>query len=192
MKHSIVIYENLLRPVLFSLDAEKAHEIVLRCLRLARSLPGAQGILSQCFTYAHPSLETQVCGMKFKNPIGLAAGFDKNCEFLDILFSFGFGFLEGGTVTFQAQDGNPKPRIFRFPQEKALINRLGFNNRGAEWASRQLKPNAYSRGPIGLNIGKSKVAPLEEAVEDYLFSFEKLYPFADYVAINVSSPNTPG
>ena len=135
--------------------------------------------------------------MKFRNPIGLAAGFDKNGVALPAWEALGFGFVEIGTVTAKAQPGNPKPRIFRYPEQRALINRLGFNNDGADARRRAVAQALRESGrwpaiPVGINLGKSKVTPLEEAAEDYLYSFRKLREFADYVVLNVSSPNTPG
>ena len=139
---------------------------------------------------------TNVFGITFPNPVGLAAGFDKNGVALRAWAALGFGFVEIGTVTAQPQPGNPRPRIFRFPEQAALINRLGFNNDGADIVAerlrRQRERGRWPNVPVGINIGKSKVTPLEGAVEDYLYSFRKLVPFADYIALNVSSPNTPG
>jgi dihydroorotate dehydrogenase len=143
-----------------------------------------------------PSRAREVFGIRFPNPVGLAAGFDKNARVLPAWEKLGFGFVEAGTITAAGQPGNPRPRIFRLPAQQALINRLGFNNDGAEAVAARLAllkaSNRWPCIPIGLNIGKTKVTPLEEAAGDYLFSFEKLFPFADYFVLNVSSPNTPG
>lgn len=143
-----------------------------------------------------PKLAREVFGVRFPNPVGLAAGFDKNAVALPAFEKLGFGFVEAGTITAAAQPGNPKPRIFRLPPQQAIINRLGFNNDGAEAvAARLARLKASGRWPcipIGLNIGKTKVTPIEQAAADYLSSFEKLFPFADYFVLNVSSPNTPG
>ena len=139
---------------------------------------------------------TTVFGLNFPNPVGLAAGFDKNGVALPAWEALGFGFVEIGTVTAQAQPGNPRPRIFRYPAQEALINRLGFNNDGADVVAERLAKlrasGAWPRIPVGINIGKSKATPLENAVEDYVYSFRRLHEFADYIVLNVSSPNTPG
>ncbi|MGZ5002234.1 MAG: quinone-dependent dihydroorotate dehydrogenase [Chthoniobacterales bacterium] len=179
-------YERLVRPLLFSLDPETAHHFAISCLRL---FPG----LIPKISAQHP---TSVFGLNFPNPVGLAAGFDKNGVALPAWEALGFGFVEIGTVTALPQPGNPKPRIFRYPEQEALINRLGFNNDGAEAVAQRLR-RLRARGrwphiPVGINIGKSKATPLENAPEDYLQSFRLLHDFADYIVLNVSSPNTPG
>ena len=182
-------YERFVRPLLFALDPETAHHFALRVLRSG----GTHLPLSQFQPKPKP---TTAFGITFPNPVGLAAGFDKSGVALPAWDALGFGFAEIGTVTAKPQPGNPKPRIFRFPEQEALINRLGFNNDGAEMVAQRLQrlrdSGGWPRIPIGINIGKSKATPLEDAVEDYLFSFRKLASFADYVALNVSSPNTPG
>src|SRR6266498_1604604 len=188
------IYERLLRPLLFSLDAETAHDLIIALLRGASHVDPALRALNAFQPAPKPKT---VFGIDFPNPIGLAAGLDKNGVALPAWAAMGFGFIEIGTVTAKAQQGNPKPRIFRFPEQQALINRLGFNNDGADAiASRLRKLRESGRWPgncrIGINIGKSKVTPLTEATDDYLHSFRLLREFADYVALNVSSPNTPG
>ncbi|MGI8436360.1 MAG: quinone-dependent dihydroorotate dehydrogenase [Chthoniobacterales bacterium] len=182
-------YERLLRPLLFALDPETAHHFALRALRT----PGALAALR---AFAPAPRPLTLFGGSFRNPVGLAAGFDKNGVAIPAWEALGFGFVEIGTVTARAQPGNPRPRIFRYPRQGALINRLGFNNDGAEAISARLsrlragpRPPAI---PIGVNLGKSRVTPLEEAAADYLFSFRLLQPLADYIALNVSSPNTPG
>lgn len=182
-------YERFVRPLLFAVDPETAHHFALRVLRAgATHLP-----LSHLQPKPKP---TTVFRITFPNPVGLAAGFDKSGVALPAWAALGFGFAEIGTVTAKSQPGNPRPRIFRFPEQEALINRLGFNNDGAEVIAERLhrlrESGGWPRIPIGINIGKSKATPLEDAVEDYLFSFRKLVSFADYVALNVSSPNTPG
>ncbi len=187
-----MIYQHVLRPILFSLDAEQTHEFVLRYFRLAQRVPFKKEILKKIYRFNHPSLNFDLLGKHFSSPVGLAAGFDKNCEIFNILASFGFGFMEGGTVTARAQEGNPRPRIFRIPEENALINRLGFNNRGADWVEKWLSDSDRPSIPVGINIGKSKITDNSRAAEDYLYSFEKLYSYADYFVVNVSSPNTPG
>ena len=186
-------YERLVRPLLFSMDAEKAHHLAMQCLRRAPQIPGAFPFLR---AFAPPAQAVNVCGLTFRNPIGLAAGFDKNGVAIPAWEAMGFGFVEIGTVTAQPQPGNPAPRIFRYPGQRALINRLGFNNEGAATIADRLQklrasPVAPSI-PIGVNLGKSKMTPLEEAPADYLHSFRQLHSVADYIVLNVSSPNTPG
>jgi dihydroorotate dehydrogenase len=187
-------YERFIRPLLFSLDAERAHNLTITLLRSASRVDPALRALS--FFQPVPKPKT-VFGVNFPNPIGLAAGVDKNGVALPAWAAMGFGFVEIGTVTAKAQPGNPKPRIFRFPEQEALVNRLGFNNDGATTiASRLRKLRESGRWPgncrVGINIGKSTVTPVAEATDDYLCSFRLLRDFADYVALNVSSPNTPG
>ncbi len=183
----------ILRPFLFSLDPEAAHGIALGALKLSRPL---LPLVSPFLKVADPRLERTVFGLKFPNPIGLAAGLDKKGELAGAWEKLGFGFAELGTFTAQPQLGNDRPRVFRFPGQKALINRMGFPNPGAEAVAERLRA-LWARGgrpqsPIGINIGKSKVVPLEGAVEDYLESMSRLMLCADYFAVNVSSPNTPG
>jgi dihydroorotate dehydrogenase len=187
-------YERFIRPLLFSLDAETAHHFAIALLRGASHLDPALHALS--FFQPKPKPK-RVFGVNFPNPIGLAAGLDKNGVALPAWAAMGFGFVEIGTVTAKAQPGNPKPRIFRFPEQQALINRLGFNNDGADTVANRLRKLRESgRWPgncrVGINIGKSRITPLIEATEDYLYSFRMLRDFADYIALNVSSPNTPG
>lgn len=176
--------------MLFCLDAERAHGFVFQLLKKSKNNSFLQKIAASEFCFLHPSLQFNLFGQAFKNPVGLAAGFDKNCEIFEIMPHLGFGFVECGTVTAQAQKGNPRPRIFRLPQEQALINRLAFNSFGADWVQNRLQSAARSQAPLGMNIGKSAATPLDLSAGDYLYSFEKLYPFADYFAVNVSSPNT--
>ena len=187
------IYESLVRPLLFALSPEAAHNIAIRNLRAASSWPAA---LRQLERFKPLSKPTKVFGLKFPHPIGLAAGFDKNGVALPAWAALGFGFVEIGTVTAKPQPGNPKPRIFRYPEHGALINRLGFNNDGADVVAARLRAlresGRWPAIPVGINLGKSKVTPLEDAVDDYLYSFRLLAPAADYVVLNVSSPNTPG
>jgi len=182
-----MIYERLLRPLLFALDPETAHHFALAFLRATGPL------LSNATEKTSP---VSVFELNFRHRIGLAAGLDKNGVALSAWEALGFSFVEIGTVTAQAQPGNPRPRIFRYPKERALINRLGFNNDGAEVIANRLAHLREHGGwpgiPVGINIGKSRVTPRERAVEDYLFSFRKLRAQADYIALNVSSPNTPG
>ena len=186
-------YEVFVRPLLFAIDPETAHRFTVEGLRTASNVGLALRSLSVFRPRTQPK---QVFGLNFPNPIGLAAGLDKNGIALPAWNALGFGFIEIGTVTAKAQPGNPKPRIFRFSKQKALINRLGFNNDGADVMARRLKKlqesGRWPEVPLGINIGKSMATPFTEAVEDYLYSFRALREFADYIVINVSSPNTPG
>jgi dihydroorotate dehydrogenase len=185
-------YQRFVRPVLFSLSPEAAHNLAIRNLRAASSLPSVLRALERFKPLPKPKT---LFGLTFPNPIGLAAGFDKNGVAIPAWAALGFGFVEIGTVTAKPQSGNPKPRIFRYPEQEALINRLGFNNDGADAVAarlQKLRADRWPAIPVGINIGKSKVTPIEEAVEDYLYSFRLLAPHADYIVLNVSSPNTPG
>jgi len=178
-----MVYRSLVRPLLFRLPAETAHELALHSLSFVPPSLLAKRI-------NHPELIIKRFGLTFPNPIGLAAGFDKNGVALRPLAALGFGFIEAGTVTHHPQPGNPRPRLFRLSEDQALINRAGFNNEGAAAFARRVeqhRPDCV----LGVSIGKSKITPLENAIEDYLASFELVYNVADYVAINVSSPNTP-
>ena len=168
---------------MFGLDAERAHEIGIEALRLGLATPFAVGETANLG-------EIERFGLKFANPLGIAAGFDKNGVVVNQLASLGFGFVEVGTVTFDPQPGNPKPRLFRLPEDQALINRLGFNNNGAAVVAERLK-NLDRKCIVGVNIGKNKNVPNEEATGNYLKSFELVHPVADYIAVNISSPNTP-
>ncbi|MFA7471433.1 MAG: quinone-dependent dihydroorotate dehydrogenase [Spirosomataceae bacterium] len=185
------MYKYLLRPLFFRMDAEKAHHRVTSLLLFLFNLPFVKSIFRRLYTYEHPALEVNVAGLKFKNPIGLAAGFDKNAELVDIMDALGFGFVEIGTVTPRPQPGNPKPRLFRLREDKALINRMGFNNRGAGVAAGRLRSRKSSI-IVGGNIGKNKDTPNHRAEDDYIECFKELYDFVDYFVVNVSSPNTPG
>jgi dihydroorotate dehydrogenase len=186
-------YERFVRPLLFSINPETAHHFTIAFLRRASQFDLALRALKFFEPLPKPK---EVFGLTFRNPIGLAAGFDKDGVALPALAALGFGFIEVGTVTAKPQPGNPKPRIFRFPEQAALINRLGFNNQGADAIARRLsKLHASGRWPavpIGINIGKSSTTPLEGATDDYLYSFRLLRELADYIVLNVSSPNTPG
>ncbi len=176
------LYDSVLRPLAFMIDPEKVHEMVM-------------GMLERGFInapqFSDPRLEQNLFGVKFANPLGLAAGFDKNAKVLNHWHQLGFGYVEVGTVTYHSQPGNPKPRMFRLPQDKALINRLGFNNEGARAMATRLA-TAKSKVPVGVNLGKSKITELPEAAKDYQESFRLLHNFGDYFVVNVSSPNTPG
>lgn len=186
-------YAQLIRPLLFQMDPERAHHLAMRLLRAAPRIPGELALLR---SFAPPPQPRTLFGLQFRNPFGLAAGFDKNAVAIPAWEALGFGFVEVGTVTAKPQPGNPRPRIFRYPKQEALINRLGFNNEGADVIAERLRRLRASHSapsiPIGVNLGKSKVTPLEEAPADYLYSFRLLAPLADYVVLNVSSPNTPG
>jgi dihydroorotate dehydrogenase len=177
-----MVYRSLLRPLLFRLPPETAHEFALHSLSL---LPSS--LLAKGGSTANPISRF---GLSFQNPVGLAAGFDKNGVALRPLAALGFGFIEAGTVTFHPQPGNPRPRLFRLAEDQALINRAGFNNEGAAAFAKRVERNR-PECVLGVSIGKSKITPLEEATEDYLASFEIVYNVADYIAVNVSSPNTP-
>jgi len=172
---------------------ERAHYFTVGLLKFSLKVPGVQSLFSACFKVKESGLERKVFGITFPNPVGLAAGFDKDAKYFNEMAAVGFGFIEIGTVTPKAQSGNPKPRLFRLPSDEALINRMGFNNSGVEAMVERLKkrkPN--SPIIIGGNIGKNKVTPNAEAINDYEISFNALFPYVDYFAVNVSSPNTPG
>ncbi len=183
------LFEKLIRPLLFRLDAEAVHNLGMTALKKGLATASAQKIAHARYSVDFP-FPVERFGLRFGNPLGVAAGFDKNCRAVNQLASLGFGFVEVGTVTFRPQLGNEKPRIFRLPNDEALINRLGFNNDGAVVASNGLA--AIERLCIvGVNIGKNKDVPNEEAVENYLAAFDIVHPVADYIAVNISSPNTP-
>src|SRR3954453_21453671 len=186
-------YELFVRPLLFSLDPETAHHVTMRVLGRASHFGVA---LRPLRLFRPTSKPITLFGLTFPNPIGLAAGLDKNGVALPAWAALGFGFIEIGTVTAKAQPGNPKPRIFRLAEQRALINRLGFNNDGADAVAERLSRLRTSKRwpavPVGINIGKSRTTPLKEAVDDYLYSFRLLHDAADYITLNVSSPNTPG
>lgn len=177
----------LARPVLFSMDPENAHEFTLNSLKIA-SATGLSSIYGSI-----PKAPVKLMGLEFPNPVGLAAGLDKNGSSIDGLAALGFGFIELGTVTPRPQPGNPKPRMFRIPEAEAIINRMGFNNAGVDTLVANVKASRYfnrKEGIIGLNIGKNADTPIEEAVNDYLICLNKVYPVADYIVMNISSPNT--
>jgi dihydroorotate dehydrogenase len=185
------LYKTIVFPLLKKIDPEKVHYLVTDLLTFFCRIPLSKALLKSIYDIKDPRLEREVFGLKFKNPVGLAAGFDKNAKWVDELSCLGFGFIEIGTVTPKAQLGNPKPRLFRLVKDEAIINRMGFNNDGSASAAKLLKLRK-SKVIIGGNIGKNKVTPNEEALSDYLLTFEDLYPFVDYFVVNVSSPNTPG
>lgn len=184
------IYKKLVRPILFNISPETAHEFGIEALKIGLSTTFAQNVIAKRFASGKSFGKIERFGLTFKNPLGIAAGFDKNGVVVNQLTALGFGFVEVGTVTFHSQKGNEKPRLFRLPEDKALINRLGFNNEGAAKVVERLKkiqPNCV----LGVNIGKNKDVPNEEAIENYLQSFDLASEVADYIAVNVSSPNTP-
>lgn len=183
------MYKLILRPLLFALNPEKAHAVIFSFLNIARYLPFAKTFFK--LLYAPKPLPVKLFGLQFPNPVGLAAGLDKEAEAFDMFGAMGFGFVEIGTLTPKAQTGNPKPRLFRLVQDQALINRMGFNNTGAEAAAKRLKKR-NTKAIIGGNIGKNKTTPNELAHEDYISCYNSLYDTVDYFAVNLSSPNTPG
>src|SRR4051794_17266247 len=187
------LYELFARPLMFCPDAETAHHLTVGLLGTASHFNLALRALK---SFQPPSKPKTIFGLTFPNPVGLAAGLDKNGVALPAWEALGFGFIEIGTVTAKAQPGNPKPRIFRLPEQQALINRLGFNNDGANAIAQRLRAlresGRWPAVPVGINIGKSRVTPLQQAKDDYLYSFRMLRDFADYITLNISSPNTPG
>ncbi|MEM7104472.1 MAG: quinone-dependent dihydroorotate dehydrogenase [Bacteroidota bacterium] len=186
------MYKYLLKPIFFLFPPEKAHYLTIFIFKTALTIPGVRQIIRKLYTYKHPSLEREVFGLKFSNPVGLAAGFDKDGKYFATMANLGFGFIEIGTVTPKGQAGNPQPRLFRLPADEALINRMGFNNEGVEALVSRLKKGKPEGVIIGGNIGKNKVTPNENAHEDYRICFEALFPHVHYFVVNVSSPNTPG
>lgn len=183
------MYRRIIKPILFSLTIERAHHVALLLLRIIGLIPGGRWLLRKCYTVRHPALEREVFGVKFANPIGLAAGFDRNGEAYRELAALGFGFIEIGTVTPRPQAGNPRPRVFRLPKDRAIINRIGLSNRGLD------KTICHLRRPhegfiVGCNIGKNTVTPPENAAADYLRLFRNLYQYADYFTVNISCDNS--
>jgi len=185
------MYKLLVRPFLFLFNPEAIHHFVFKVLSLKGKIPGFKPILRALFDYKNTRLEKALFGLKFANPVGLAAGFDKDAKLIDELACFGFGFIEIGTLTPRPQPGNEQPRLFRLPKDKALINRMGFNNKGVEAAVKRLR-RRNSKVVIGGNIGKNKDTANEKAFSDYEKCFDALHPYVDYFVVNVSSPNTPG
>jgi dihydroorotate dehydrogenase len=185
-----MVYRFLLRPLLYRLPAEAAHHLVMGALRIASALPGLSRLLRALFLPRRPALVTHALGLELPTPVGLAAGLDKDAVAFEALSGLGFGFVEVGTLTGEAQPGNPSPRLFRLPADRALVNRMGFNNRGsAEAATRLARPRASI---VGVNIGKTKAVAEADAIGDYVASAKRVAAHADYVVVNVSSPNTPG
>lgn len=183
------MYKKIIRPILFRFDPEEVHHFTFSFLKFIHKIPFVARFIKSKYQVNDARLEREVFGVKFKNPVGLAAGFDKDAKLFEELSSFGFGFIEIGTLTPKPQAGNPKKRLFRLPKDQAIINRMGFNNSGVEKAVKRLKNNQQVL--IGGNIGKNKTTPNESAVDDYLICFDRLYNVVDYFVVNVSSPNTP-
>ena len=183
------MYKSLIRPFLFLFDAEFIHHISFKAIKILGKL-GFDSLIRNIYTVEDQRLMREVCGLKFKNPVGLAAGFDKDAKLYKELSDFGFGFIEIGTLTPKAQKGNPKQRLFRLKKDQAIINRMGFNNEGVFEAVERLKKNENVL--IGGNIGKNKITPNKLATKDYLICFDALFDYVDYFVVNVSSPNTPG
>ena len=189
MLQTTTMYKSIVRPLLFRLDAEQAHYFTFSMVRNLFRIPGISAVFKGIYGFEDKRLEREVFGLKFKNPVGLAAGFDKDAKLFNELSDFGFGFIEIGTLTPKPQDGNPKQRLFRLKQDKAIINRMGFNNGGVEEAVIRLMKNKGVL--IGGNIGKNKNTPNDQAAKDYEICFDALFDHVDYFVVNVSSPNTP-
>ncbi len=187
-----MFYQKVVKPVLFQMDPEKAHHLTIRGMKVAGQLPGAITMLDSVYgTNNHPELQQNIWGINFKNPIGLAAGLDKNGEAVRGFSSIGFGFMEVGTITPKPQLGNDKPRLFRLPEDGALINRMGFNNVGIDAMAANLQKAGRYRIPVAVNIGKNKMTPNEQAEDDYRKCIQRLYTYGDFFVVNISSPNTP-
>ncbi len=184
------MYKLIIRPILFLFDAEKVHHFTFSVLKIGFKIPFVKSIIKRIYSISDTSMQKEVFGLTFKNSVGLAAGFDKNALLIEELAALGFGFIEIGTVTPKAQIGNSKKRLFRLKKDKAIINRMGFNNDGVEVVVNRLK-NLKTNIIIGGNIGKNKRTPNEKAVNDYIICFKKLFDYVDYFVVNVSSPNTP-
>ena len=182
------MYRYIIRPVLFLFSPESVHHFIVIIIKIAFRLPGISTLIEKFFNVKHPGLQREFMGLKFENPVGLAAGFDKNGTFFNEFSSFGFSFIEVGTITPKGQPGNPKPRSFRLTKDRALINRMGFNNIGVQEAIKNLKRRKQGL-IIGGNIGKNTLTPNEKAVEDYEYCFRELYNYVDYFVVNVSCPN---
>lgn len=182
----------LLKPILFKFDPENIHHVVTGGLRTINKIWGVKLLFKNLYQFHDKRLEREVMGLKFKNPVGLAAGFDKNATLIEDFAQLGFGFIEVGTVTPLPQPGNEKPRMFRLPKDEALINRMGFNNQGVDVVAARLKQVKRDGLIIGGNIGKNKITPNQDAVSDYIKCFDRLFDVVDYFVVNVSSPNTPG
>ncbi len=182
------MYKYLLKPIFFLFDPEKIHHFVFSVIKLTHYIPGQAAINRAIYKVKDPRLERELFGLKFENPVGLAAGFDKNAKLFNELANFGFGFIEVGTVTPEPQEGNPRKRLFRLPEDEALINRMGFNNHGVDVISERLKKNK-GKVIVGGNIGKNTATDNEVAEADYIRNFKTLHPYVDYFVVNVSCPN---
>jgi len=182
------MYRRIIKPLLFSLRIERAHRLALLLLRITGMLPGGRWLLDKCCAVRHPSLEREVFGLRFRNPVGLAAGFDRNAEAFRELTAIGFGFVEVGTLTPLPQSGNPRPRIFRLPKDRAIVHRMGLPNRGLETAIRHLR-RPHEGTIVGCNIGHNASTPPEQAPADYLKLFRNLYQYADYFTVNIACDN---
>lgn len=185
------MYKSIIRPILFSVDPEKIHHFTFRLIKLINIIPGIGSLLKSWYSVTDDRLITKVFGLEFPNPVGLAAGFDKDGKLYKELGNYGFGFIEVGTITPKPQEGNPLPRLFRLPKDQGLINRMGFNNKGVDSLVARLRTRNQGGLIIGGNIGKNKLTLNEDAAEDYRICFEELFDHVDYFVVNVSSPNTP-
>ncbi|WP_124981076.1 quinone-dependent dihydroorotate dehydrogenase [Nonlabens xiamenensis] len=190
------MYTSIIRPLLFAFDPESVHHFSFRAISFLYKIPGLGSLSRKRYHLNHPDLERELFGLQFSNPVGLAAGFDKDAKAFREFGKLGFGFIEIGTLTPKPQSGNPKPRLFRLKKDQAIVNRMGFNNGGVDAAVHRLKKNPKlghkNHVLIGGNIGKNKTTPNDQAVNDYIICFEKLFDHVDYFTVNVSSPNTPG
>ena len=182
------MYRRVIRPLLFLISPETVHHLVVSLVQFILSIPGKKFFFKKCFVAQDQRLERELFGLKFKNPVGIAAGFDKHGEFYNELGAFGFSFVEIGTVTPEPQPGNPKPRMFRLPEDQALVNRMGINNHGVRKMVEKLRKRPKNL-ILGGNIGKNTTTPDEKAIEDYAFVFRELYPYVDYITVNLSCPN---
>lgn len=183
------MYQRVIKPILFSLNIERAHRTVMALLRVVSLIPGGRWLLRKCYAVQHPALEREVFGIRFPNPVGLAAGFDRNGEAIREFAAMGFGFVEVGTVTPHPQAGNPRPRIFRLPKDRAIVHRIGMQNRGLERMIHHLR-RSHEGVIVGCNIGKSTTTPAENAPDDYLKLFRNLYQYADYFTVNINCDNS--
>ncbi|WP_194850775.1 quinone-dependent dihydroorotate dehydrogenase [Nonlabens antarcticus] len=188
------MYKSIIRPLLFRFDPEDVHHFSFKAIKLLNRIPGISSLSRKRFKPQNPALKRTLFGLEFDNPVGMAAGFDKDAKAFREFSNLGFGFIEIGTLTPQPQEGNPKTRLFRLKEDQAIVNRMGFNNGGVDDAVERLKKNTAGKRHvlIGGNIGKNKITPNDKAVDDYVICFNKLFDYVDYFTVNVSSPNTPG
>lgn len=186
----ISLYKRVVRPAMFRLSPEQAHEFTKAVLEDAQRSETIRSLVRSRFQYEHPALETEVFGLEYPNPVGVAAGFDKNCEILPMLSDLGFGFVHGGTVTPRPQQGNPKPRMFRLSEDRGLVNRMGLPNHGADRVARRLEHTALPPVPVAIHVDKMNSSDFETALDDYREAFETLYPYGDYFVVGFC-PNTP-